>query len=109
LAAVPPGWRDCGTETTTSGWPTTIPPRPDRWRCIVTAANTGVAARFALDGRDHRGGVDIVIYDVHGPGDVHITTDNVDPTGTVHPGNEQDCTGLTQPADFAASPSCVRT
>jgi hypothetical protein len=103
------GWQDCGTEWLTSGWPTTTSPSPVRWTCIVTAAGVGLAARHVVAARDHHGGADVIIYDVRGPRDVHIASNSVDPAGAIHRGTEQDCTGLTEPDDYRASPACLHT
>jgi hypothetical protein len=106
LTAVPPGSRDCGKEFPSLGYPTTFAPLPDRFDCIVAAAQAGEPAIRSSLSRDDRGGVAITIFEVLGPGRVRIVARDVDWTGAPGPESEQLCTGLhaDNPWDV---PACV--
>jgi hypothetical protein len=108
LAAVPAGWRDCGQDVPTAGWPTTFVLRPERWGCIVSAARAGTPAEYSLLARDHRGGVDVTLFEILGNANVRIVTQNVDWTGTPGSPTEQACTGLRAPSDYTGDATCTR-
>jgi hypothetical protein len=94
LVTVPTGSRDCGEEYPTSGFPTTAAPRSDHFACIVAAAQAGEPARYAVLGRDHHGGVAVTVYEVLGPAQGDVVSQDVDWTGAPGPVSDTPCTGL---------------
>jgi hypothetical protein len=58
-------------------------------------------------GRDHRGGLDVVLYEVLGPGRVRIASQNIDWTGAPRPVFAQSCTGLQSAKSFFEAPACI--
>lgn len=86
----------CGTFYAASGWPTTMPPSPTLFDCIVGAFAAGTPAtfaeRFQTDG--YGGHIEVHFYEVTGVGRVRVT---VDATGAEPPGGVtiEECTSLT--------------
>jgi len=102
---VVPTHANCGSIITTSGWPTTAPPRPDATECIVAAAATGDPAQYSVTGRDFQGGMAGVTFRVDGPDDIVRIDYSVAPDGTVTT-DETPCTALSEPSPFDAVPVC---
>lgn len=100
---VPLATKDCGTQNTLAGWPTTMVSSPDAFACILDALVSGTPAQMSAisagssdSGRKTKDGYDmptrqITTWLVLGRDEVQVTTDLTEDGGTA---TTQTCTGL---------------